>query len=171
MWSSWRSSSACCSCRRPPGRRSSVKTAQSSTPTTSSPTDDDAEGRVHHHHRWPPSCPGRRRSTSWWPTARASPVWPAGTSTYLRSRGFLTLPATNATTKVTGTQVYAVSGPSSAATSVTEALGLPASTVQPTERGGPRAEHGRSQRRRRSPAPIWPGWRRGSTTDTSAATD
>jgi LytR cell envelope-related transcriptional attenuator len=55
-----------------------------------------------------------------------------GTSTYLHSRGFLVLPATNATTKVTGTQVYAVSGPSSAATSVTNALGLPASTVQPT---------------------------------------
>jgi len=55
-----------------------------------------------------------------------------GTSTYLHSRGFLILPATNATTKVTGTQVYAVSGPSSAATSVTNALGLPASTVQPT---------------------------------------
>lgn len=60
-----------------------------------------------------------------------------GTSTYLRSRGFLTLPATNATTKVTGTQVYVVSGPSSAATSVTEALGLPASTVQPTSAVAP----------------------------------
>ncbi|HEY5024742.1 MAG TPA: LytR C-terminal domain-containing protein [Acidimicrobiales bacterium] len=55
-----------------------------------------------------------------------------GTSTYLRSRGFLTLPATNATTKVTGTQVYAVSGPSSSATEVTTALGLTASTIQPT---------------------------------------
>jgi hypothetical protein len=56
----------------------------------------------------------------------------AGTSTYLRSRGFLTLTPTNATTKVTGTQVYTVSGPSSSATSVIEALGLPADTVQPT---------------------------------------
>jgi hypothetical protein len=56
----------------------------------------------------------------------------AGTSTYLRSRGFLTLTPTNSTTKVTGTQVYAVSGPSSSATSVIEALGLPANTVQPT---------------------------------------
>jgi hypothetical protein len=55
-----------------------------------------------------------------------------GTSTYLKSRGFLTLPAANATTKVTGTQVYAVSGPSSSATSVTGALGLTASTIQPT---------------------------------------
>jgi len=55
-----------------------------------------------------------------------------GTATYLRSRGFLTLPATNATTQVTGTQVYAVSGPSSSATTVTEALGLTASTIQPT---------------------------------------
>jgi hypothetical protein len=55
-----------------------------------------------------------------------------GTATYLRSRGFLTLPATNATTKVTGTQVYAVSGPSSSATTVTNALGLTASTIQPT---------------------------------------
>jgi hypothetical protein len=60
-----------------------------------------------------------------------------GTSTYLRSRGFLTLTATNATTKVTGTQVYVVSGPSSSATSVTEALGLPASTVQPTSAVAP----------------------------------
>jgi hypothetical protein len=55
-----------------------------------------------------------------------------GTATYLRSRGFLTLPAANSTTKVTGTQVYAVSGPSSAATTVTNALGFPASTIQPT---------------------------------------
>jgi LytR cell envelope-related transcriptional attenuator len=54
-----------------------------------------------------------------------------GTATYLRSRGFLTLPSTNATTKVTGSQVYEVSGPTSSATTVTEALGLPASTVQP----------------------------------------
>ena len=60
-----------------------------------------------------------------------------GTSTYLRSRGFLTLAATNSTTKVTGTQVYAVSGPSSAATRVTEALGLPASTIQPTSAVAP----------------------------------
>jgi hypothetical protein len=60
-----------------------------------------------------------------------------GTSTYLKSRGFLTLPATNATTKVTGTQVYAVSGPSSSATTVTEALGLPASTIQPTSAVAP----------------------------------
>jgi hypothetical protein len=60
-----------------------------------------------------------------------------GTSTYLKSRGFLTLPATNSTTKVTGTQVYAVSGPSSSATTVTEALGLPASTIQPTSAVAP----------------------------------
>ena len=33
---------------------------------------------------------------------------------------------------MTGTQVYAVSGPSSAATTVTNALGLTSSTVQPT---------------------------------------
>ncbi len=55
-----------------------------------------------------------------------------GTATYLRSRGFLTLPATNSTTKVTGTQVYAESGPSSSATTVANALGLTASTIQPT---------------------------------------
>ena len=55
-----------------------------------------------------------------------------GTATYLRSRGFLTLPSTNATTKVTGTQVYAMSGPSSSATTVTNALGLTSSTIQPT---------------------------------------
>lgn len=55
-----------------------------------------------------------------------------GTATYLRSRGFLTLAATNSTTKVTGTQVYAVSGPSSSATTVTNALGLTSSTIQPT---------------------------------------
>jgi hypothetical protein len=56
----------------------------------------------------------------------------AGTATYLRSRGFLTLTPTNATTKVTGTQVYDVSGPTSSATRVTEVLGLTASTIQPT---------------------------------------
>jgi LytR cell envelope-related transcriptional attenuator len=56
----------------------------------------------------------------------------AGTATYLRSRGFLTLTPTNATTKVTGTQVYDVSGPSSSATRVTEVLGLTPSTIQPT---------------------------------------
>jgi hypothetical protein len=55
-----------------------------------------------------------------------------GTATYLRSRGFLTLPATNSTTKVTGTQVYAVAGPASSATTVANALGLTASTIQPT---------------------------------------
>jgi uncharacterized membrane protein len=61
----------------------------------------------------------------------------AGASTYLRSRGFLTLGATNSTTKVTGTQVYAVSGPSSSATSVVEALGLAASAIQPTSAVAP----------------------------------
>jgi hypothetical protein len=60
-----------------------------------------------------------------------------GTSTYLKSRGFLALTPTNATTKVTGTQVYAVSGPSSSATTVTNALGLPASTIQPTSAVAP----------------------------------
>jgi hypothetical protein len=60
-----------------------------------------------------------------------------GTSTYLRSRGFLTLPATNSTTQVTGTQVYAVSGPSSSATAVTNALGLSPSTIQPTSAVAP----------------------------------
>ncbi len=60
-----------------------------------------------------------------------------GTSTYLRSRGFLTLPATNATTQVTGTQVYVVSGPSSTATAVTNALGLSPITVQPTSAVAP----------------------------------
>lgn len=108
-----------------------VATASQSTPTTTSPT----------------TTTPRARSTT---TTQATIVPGAssihvlvvngtsitglagGTSTYLHSRGFLTLPASNATTKVTGTQVYAVSGPSSAATSVTNALGLTASTIQPT---------------------------------------
>ncbi len=55
----------------------------------------------------------------------------AGTSTYLRSRGFTTLTPTNSTTKVAATQVYAVSGPPGSATTVASALGLPSSAVRP----------------------------------------
>jgi hypothetical protein len=54
-----------------------------------------------------------------------------GTSTYLRSRGFTTLPALDATTKVTGTLVYAGSGEHSAATTVANALGLSSADIQP----------------------------------------
>jgi hypothetical protein len=54
-----------------------------------------------------------------------------GTSAYLRSRGFTTLPALDATTKVTGTLVYAGSGERSAATTVASALGLSSSDIQP----------------------------------------
>jgi hypothetical protein len=56
----------------------------------------------------------------------------AGTSTYLRSRGFLTLTATNATAQVTSTRVYAVSGPAISATTVVDALGLASSAIEPT---------------------------------------
>jgi len=54
-----------------------------------------------------------------------------GTDTYLRTRGFAVLTATNATTKVTATQLYAVSGPVRSATTVASALGLPSSSVEP----------------------------------------
>ena len=54
-----------------------------------------------------------------------------GTSTYLRSRGFSTLPALDATTKVTGTLLYAGSGDRSAATTVANALGLSSNNIQP----------------------------------------
>jgi hypothetical protein len=54
-----------------------------------------------------------------------------GTSTYLRSRGFTTLPALDATTKVTGTLLYAGSGERSAATTVANALGLSSADIQP----------------------------------------
>jgi hypothetical protein len=54
-----------------------------------------------------------------------------GTSTYLRSRGFTTLPALDATTKVTGTLVYAGSGEHGAATTVANALGLSSADIQP----------------------------------------
>jgi len=54
-----------------------------------------------------------------------------GTSTYLRSRGFATLPALDAKTKVTASQVYSVSGPQSAAATVIEVLGLSSSALQP----------------------------------------
>jgi hypothetical protein len=54
-----------------------------------------------------------------------------GTSTYLRSRGFTTLPALDATTKVTGSLVYAGSAQRSAATTVADALGLSPATIQP----------------------------------------
>jgi len=54
----------------------------------------------------------------------------AGTSTYLRSRGFATVTPTNATTKVTVTQVYTVSGPVRSATSVVSALGLSSASIE-----------------------------------------
>jgi LytR cell envelope-related transcriptional attenuator len=54
-----------------------------------------------------------------------------GTSTYLRTRGFNTLPALDATTKVTGTQVYAGAADRSAATTVANALGLSSNSIQP----------------------------------------
>jgi hypothetical protein len=60
-----------------------------------------------------------------------------GTSTYLRSRGFSTLPALDAKTKVTATQVYPVSGSQSAAETVVEVLGLSSSAVQPTSAAPP----------------------------------
>ena len=78
-----------------------------------------------------------------------------GTATYLRSRGFLTLPATNATTQVTGTQVYVVSGPSSTATAVTNALGLAPAPSSPRAQWLP-CKHGGSQRRRRRRARSGP---------------
>jgi hypothetical protein len=55
----------------------------------------------------------------------------AGVANYLRSRGFVTSPASNASTHVTATQVYAAGGQQSAAGTVVTALGLPAATVQP----------------------------------------
>ena len=60
-----------------------------------------------------------------------------GVAAYLRSRGFSTLSATNASTKVTGTQVYAASGQQGAAMTVVNALGLPSSAVQPTSAVAP----------------------------------
>ena len=54
-----------------------------------------------------------------------------GTSAYLRTRGFNTLPALDATTKVTGTQVYAGAADRSAATTVANALGLSSNSIQP----------------------------------------
>ena len=60
-----------------------------------------------------------------------------GVASYLRSRGFGTLSATNASTKVSATQVYAAAGQQGAATTVVNALGLPASAVQPTSAVAP----------------------------------
>jgi hypothetical protein len=54
-----------------------------------------------------------------------------GTSAYLRTRGFNTLPALDATTKVTGTQLYAGAADRSAATTVANALGLSSNSIQP----------------------------------------
>jgi hypothetical protein len=60
-----------------------------------------------------------------------------GTSSYLRSRGFTTLAATNATTKVPATQVYALSGALASATTVVNALGLSTKAIEPTSASAP----------------------------------
>jgi predicted transcriptional regulator len=60
-----------------------------------------------------------------------------GASTYLRSRGFVTVPVTNATTKVTTTQVYAAAGQQGAATAVVNALGLSSNAIQPASAVAP----------------------------------
>jgi LytR cell envelope-related transcriptional attenuator len=52
------------------------------------------------------------------------------TSAYLRTRGFTTLPARDATTKVPASLVYAAATEQSAASTVADALGLPASAIQ-----------------------------------------
>ena len=60
-----------------------------------------------------------------------------GVSAYLRSRGFGTIAAVNATTKVSATQVYAAAGQQGAATTVVNALGLTSGTIQPTSAVAP----------------------------------
>jgi predicted transcriptional regulator len=60
-----------------------------------------------------------------------------GASAYLRSRGFGTVPVTNATTKVTTTLVYAAAGQQSAATAVVNALGLSSNAIQPASAVAP----------------------------------
>ncbi|HUY22883.1 MAG TPA: LytR C-terminal domain-containing protein [Acidimicrobiales bacterium] len=60
-----------------------------------------------------------------------------GVGTYLRTRGFGTLAAANATTRVSATQVYAAAGEQRAATTVVGALGLSAGVVQPSSAVAP----------------------------------
>ena len=60
-----------------------------------------------------------------------------GTTAYLKSRGFVTLAGTNATQKVSGTQVYAASGQQVAATVVAGALGIPSNAIQPASAVAP----------------------------------
>jgi len=61
----------------------------------------------------------------------------AATSAYLRTRGFATLTAVNATAHPSTSQVYAGAGEQSAAALVAEALGLSASTIQPASAVAP----------------------------------
>ena len=102
--------------------------------TASSPADDDdpttTTAPSPRRPRWPTIVPGAASIHVLVVNGTSISGLAGGTATYLRSRGFPPS-STNATTKVTGTQVYEVSGPTSSATTVTEALGLPASTVQP----------------------------------------
>ncbi|HUI04618.1 MAG TPA: LytR C-terminal domain-containing protein [Acidimicrobiales bacterium] len=65
-----------------------------------------------------------------------------GTAAYLRSRGFVTLAATNSSQKVSGTQVYAASGQQVAATVVVNALGIPSNAIQPASAVAPVASTG-----------------------------
>jgi hypothetical protein len=60
-----------------------------------------------------------------------------GVAAYLRSRGFGTISAVNATTKVSATQVYAAAGQQGAATTVVNALGLTSGAIQPTSAVAP----------------------------------
>ncbi|HTS14723.1 MAG TPA: LytR C-terminal domain-containing protein [Candidatus Sulfotelmatobacter sp.] len=53
-----------------------------------------------------------------------------GVTTFLGQKGYGTLTATNALTRVQATQVYPTGGSMGAAQEVAAALGLPASTVQ-----------------------------------------
>ena len=112
-----------------------VKTASASTPPSSTPPTTAPRGTT--TTTLATIVPGASQVHVLVANGTSITALAAGTSTYLRSRGFLTLGATNSTTKVTGTQVYAVSGPSSSATSVVEALGLAASAIQPTSAVAP----------------------------------
>jgi len=114
------------SATRPPLR---VFTVSQSTPTTTAPTTTTAPRIT--TTTVPTIVPGAAAIHVLVANGTSITGLAGGTATYVRSRGFATLAATNATTKVTATEVFTVSGPVRSATSVASALGLSSTAVEP----------------------------------------
>jgi len=74
--------------------------------------------------------------------ATTVPHLAAGVSTYLRSRGYVSLSPVNASTHVAATQVFAAAGQQGAAGTVVSVLGLSAAAIQPPSAVAPVASTG-----------------------------